>query len=104
MKRAFPHGLTHELARDVTRKALDSYRQRFSEFKPEGEWTSADHATVKFHAAGTTFNGAVNVHKDTIDLELDVPFFMRPFEKKAIDVIEAEINQWIAKAKRGELG
>jgi hypothetical protein len=29
---------------------------------------------------------------------------MRPFEKKAIDVIEAEINQWIAKAKRGELG
>ena len=35
--------------------------------------------------------------------ELDVPFLLRPFKKKAIDVIEQEIKKWVKKAENGEV-
>ena len=38
-----------------------------------------------------------------IEMDLDVPFVLRPFKGKAMGVIEEEIKKWIAKAKAGEL-
>ena len=40
----------------------------------------------------------------SIELELDVPFLFRPFRKQAIRVIEEEVQEWIEKAKAGDLG
>ncbi|MFN7143279.1 MAG: polyhydroxyalkanoic acid system family protein [Myxococcota bacterium] len=97
------HGLPHALARDATHRALESYRERFQEFSPEGEWLDADHARVAFHALGRTLEGAVRVDSENIELELDVPFLFRPFQKKAIDVIDGEVRAWIEKAKQSQL-
>jgi len=45
----------------------------------------------------------MEVTDSTIDMELEVPFFLRPFRGTAMAVIEKEISAWVARAKAGEL-
>lgn len=103
MKHSVPHDLKHDQAREATRHALESYRARFPEFKPQGQWVSPDRAEISFTAVGNTLKGVVEVLANRIDLELDVPLMMRPFQNKAMAVIEGEIRTWIEKAKAGRL-
>jgi hypothetical protein len=103
LKHRIPHDLSLDLARRATAKALDTYRAQFPQFKPGGEWTDADHARLWFSPPGSRLEGAVTVQRDAIELELEVPLLLRPFRTKAIAVIEAEVQRWIAKAKAGEL-
>lgn len=104
MKHSIPHSLSHALARKATQTALDTYRQRFTEYQPSGEWVTPDRAQVRFVVMGKTLAGVVDVLPDRIDLELDVPLLFRPFRSAAMQVIEDEIRTWIERAKRGELG
>jgi hypothetical protein len=46
-------------------------------------------------------SGSVEVKESTIDLDLDVPFLLRPFQGQAVSVIEGEIKSWLAKEKAG---
>ena len=39
----------------------------------------------------------------SIDMDLDVPFLLRPFKDKALGAVDQEITAWIDKAKRGEI-
>jgi len=39
----------------------------------------------------------------SIDLDLDVPFLLRPFKNQALGVIEGEIREWIDKARAGKI-
>ena len=66
-------------------------------------WRNDDQADISFSAKGMTLNGAVAVTASSIDLDLDVPFMLKPFKGKAIAVIEKEIKEWIGKAEKGEL-
>jgi hypothetical protein len=97
------HGLGHELARRATRRALESYRQSLSEYAPKGEWITDDRALVEFTVVGRTLSGSVDVHPTEIVLVLDVPLVFRVFQGIALRVVEAEIEQWIARARAGEL-
>lgn len=103
MKHAIKHDLDRETARKALRKAFDSYRERFAKYNPTAEWQSEDKANIGFTAKGITLEGAVEVAEDSVLLELDVPFFLKPFKGKALGIIEEEINNWIARAKAGEL-
>jgi len=98
------HDLDHDLARRVARRALETYRDQFPELKPGGEWLDADRARLWFTAPGAKIEGRVRVLADAIELELDVPFLFRPFRKQAVKVIESEVQEWISRAKSGELG
>ncbi|MCO4743204.1 MAG: polyhydroxyalkanoic acid system family protein [Proteobacteria bacterium] len=103
LKHSIPHDLGLELGRKVTARALESYRDDFAEYSPQGRWVSADRAEVSFSVAGKTLAGAVDVKARVIELELKVPFLFRPFKSIAIGVIENEIREWINRAKAGEL-
>jgi hypothetical protein len=103
MKHSVPHSLGLETARKVVRSAFENYSQRFSDFTPAAKWTSEDKVQVSFSAKGMSILGNVEVRPNTIDIELDVPFLLRPFQGKAVEVIEREISKWIDKAKSGEL-
>lgn len=96
------HDLNPTLARRVTRKALETYRERFSEYQPGGEWITDDLARVRFTVLGRTLEGVVEVLPRDVALELDVPLVFRPFRGVALKVIEDEIQGWITKAKNGE--
>jgi hypothetical protein len=104
MQHEVHHGLGIELAKRAVRAAWASYEQRFAKYSPKATWTSDTRATVSFAAAGATLDGTLEVRERDVVIDLDVPFLLRPFRKRAIEVIEREIEHWVAKARAGELG
>ncbi len=97
------HSVSHSLGRDKARKvacaAFDAYAQRFSEYSPQTIWKTEDLADLSFKVKGIELRGAVEVTDSAIIMELkNVPFLMKPFQGKALKVVEIEIKEWIAKA------
>jgi len=103
MEHKVPHDLGLEKAKEVAKHALDSYAEKFAEYNPSSTWLNETNANISFKVKGVSLKGKVMVHDDSIGLELDVPFWARPFKGKAISLIEKEIKVWIAKAKAGEI-
>jgi hypothetical protein len=101
------HRVTHDLdletAKRVTDKAFESYSERFPNYKPTLEWVREKKAAITFSAKGIVLAGSIVLSEGAIDLGLDVPFLFRPFKKKAMEIVENEIENWIQKAKDGEL-
>jgi hypothetical protein len=103
MKHSIKHSLSQEMARKVTRKAFDSYKQRFADYNPTDKWVNEDKSEISFSAKGVSMKGVIELKPSEIQLELDVPFLFKVFQKKAISIIEEEIKKWIVKAEAGEV-
>jgi hypothetical protein len=99
MKHSVPHDLGQARAKKVAESALGSYAEKFAKYSPKTNWTSPSRAQISFNVKGMNLNGAVEVKETSIDLELDVPFLLRPFQGQAVSVIEGEIKEWLAKEK-----
>jgi hypothetical protein len=97
------HDLDQATAHKAAEKAWESYSQRFADYKPRIEWTTNTHANIAFSVKGVSLKGAIDLEPQGIALELDVPFVFRIFKKQAVNVIEGEIETWIARAKAGEI-
>ena len=104
MKHSVAHDLDIELAQRAVKVVLEAYAQRFDQFSPQVNWISAAKANIGFSAKGVVVSGAVDVAERQIFIDLEVPFLLRVFKKKAITIIEREIRVWIDKARNGELG
>jgi len=103
MKHVVPHDLDEEKAQKVAQSAFDSYKKRFSDYNPTVTWSSPKRADIAFKVKGITLKGGVDIKPSSYELDLEVPFLLKPFKGKAISVIEEEINKWIGKAKAGQL-
>jgi hypothetical protein len=103
MKHSVPHDLGKEAAKRVATAAFDAYRAQYAKYNPTANWTSDSRADISFTAKGITLKGVLEVQPNSIDMDLDVPFLLRPFKAKAMSAIEGEITDWIGKAKRGEI-
>jgi len=103
MKHTVRHGLEPKLAQKALHAAWQSYSERFSDFNPKANWKSDDEADIQFSAKGVKLQGTLAVKGDDIEMEMKVPLLLRAFQGKAVQVIDEEINRWVAKAKAGEL-
>lgn len=103
MKHVIQHDLDVATAKRATEKAFAEYKSRYPEYSPALTWSGEHKADVLFNAKGVKLNGAIEIGGDSVKLELDVPFLFRPFQKKAMEVIEREVRAWLDKAKRGEI-
>lgn len=103
MKHSVSHGLGKAKAIEVCKKAFDSYKERFAQYNPTANWVSEDRADIGFTAKGINLKGGLEVFDNKIEMDLEVPFLLRPFKGKALGVIEEEIQKWIGKAQKGEL-
>ncbi|MFU8807431.1 MAG: polyhydroxyalkanoic acid system family protein [Bradymonadaceae bacterium] len=103
MKHKIHHGLQKELARKATHKAIETYKARFEQYNPQANWVNDDTANVSFSAKGIKLEGALEIVEHDVLLDLEVPFLLRPFRSRAMTIIEEEIKDWVARAKRGEL-
>lgn len=103
MKHVVKHHLSDELAEKATKRAWESYKERFAEYSPQATWQGHRHADVQFTVKGVKLKGTFDLEPGGIALDLEVPLLLRPFKAKAIDAIEREIQKWIAKAEAGEL-
>lgn len=99
MKHTVNHDLGQERAKKVTESALATYAEKFSKYSPKTSWVSPSRANISFSVKGMNLSGAVEVKDKSIELELDVPFLLKPFQGQAISVIEGEIKTWLAKEK-----
>lgn len=101
MQHRIAHTLSLPLARVVTRKALDSYVQRYPEYKPTGRWASADQAQFHLQALGVKVDGTLTVSAGAVDFNVDLPLVIEPFRKRIIADVEEEIATWMKWAKEG---
>lgn len=103
MKHSVPHSLPLDAARKVAQHAMEAYQARFAEYHPTITWISDHLAEVSFKAKGVSLKGSFEIFADRIEMDMEVPLLLRMFKQKAVDVVEGEINKWLAKAKSGEL-
>jgi hypothetical protein len=103
MKHTVAHDLDVALAQRAVKIALTGYAERFEQFSPQVNWMSEARADIGFKAKGVAVTGQVDVLPGKILIDLEVPFLLRVFKKKAIHIIEREIRAWIEKARNGEL-
>jgi hypothetical protein len=85
------------------RSRLRRVQDRYPDYKPTLVWASERRADITFNAKGLKLDGAMLIEVRAIALELDVPFLLRPFQKKAMEIIEREVQVWLAKARAGEI-
>ena len=64
---------------------------------------SPTRAEISFNVKGMSLSGTLEVQPKAIEMDLDVPFLLKPFKGTAISVIEEEIKSWLAKEKAGQL-
>jgi len=102
MEHTVAHDLGRAVAKRATQAAIDSYTKRFSQYKPQATWTDDYKATVGMNVKGIHLDGKIEVRDNEIAMNLDVPFVLRPFRSRAIQIIEREITAWMARAKAGE--
>ncbi len=103
MKHTIKHDLDMELAKKACVKAFEAYAEKFAKYSPTADWKSDTQADIGFDAKGVKLGGTVGLRPNEIDVEMNVPFLFRPFQSKAIDLVEGEIRKWVDKAKNGEL-
>ncbi len=103
MKHSIDHDLDLATAKKVTDRAFAEYGSRYPGYEPTLSWTDDRHADVSFNAKGVKLGGAMVIAEKSISLDLDVPFLFRPFQKKAIEVIDREVKIWIEKARSGQI-
>jgi hypothetical protein len=103
MKHSVPHDLGQERAKQAAEAAIASYAQKFAKFNPQTRWVTPSRADISFNVKGIGLNGSLEVHPTSIDLDMDVPFLLRPFKSQALSVIETEIRAWIDKARAGQV-
>jgi len=103
MKEVIPHDLDLPTAKRVAERAFEAYEARFPEYHPTFRWTDERTAQVGFNAKGIQLDGTMRIEDKAIELDLDVPFLLRPFRKIALEVIEREVRTWLEKAKNGAI-
>jgi len=103
MKHSVPHSLGKERAQKVTRAAFDAYTAKYTDYGARANWVRDDRAEISFAVKGMSLKGHVDVTDRDIEYDIEVPFFLKPFQKMAMGRIEEEIAKWIDKAKRGEV-
>ena len=103
MKHSIAHDLDESLAKKAAERAFAAYAVKLADYAPVVTWTDAAHANITFNVKGMTLKGRFTLAPGSIDLELDVPFLLRMFQGKAINVIDREVREWLVKAKAGEL-
>ena len=103
MKHSVSHDLGQDRAKQAAETAIKSYAEKFAKFQPQTRWVSPSRAEISFNVKGINLRGALEVLPTTIDLDMDVPFLLRPFKNQALSVIEAEIREWIEKARAGQV-
>ena len=103
MRHSISHDLGVELAQKTARAACAHYGERFAKYEPRIEWRDDRKAEISFRAKGLALKGKIEVADQALVVDFDIPFLLRPFQGRAIEIVEREIGKWIGKAKAGEI-
>jgi hypothetical protein len=99
MKHVMKHDLSQDKAREVAEQAFASYRARYAQYNPTLTWLDDKTARASFAAKGISINGTIELLPGAIAFDLDVPFVLRIFERRAIAIMERELRHWTDEAR-----
>jgi Putative polyhydroxyalkanoic acid system protein (PHA_gran_rgn) len=94
-----PTGLPMSQARPVLEQAMASYQEKFAKYDPTFVWASETRGRLSFKAMAQKVEGELILRDGEVEVTLKVPFLLKPFRQKALDVVKAEVDRWVAKAK-----
>lgn len=101
------HRVSHDVGKDLAKKAtvaaFAAYREKYGEYSPTTTWTSDYDANVSFAVKGFRLDGKIHIKDAEVVMDMDVPFLLKPFRKRALEIIETEIRAWCDKAKKGQI-
>jgi len=103
MKHSVPHDLNPELAKRATEKAIETYCEKFADYNPSVNWSANNRAAVEFKVKGLSLKGEFHLVPGAIEIDMKVPFALKIFQGKAVQVVDKAIRKWIDRAKAGEL-
>jgi len=103
MKHVIAHDLDVATAKKVAERAFAEYQHRYAKYDPQFRWATDRKAELAFNAKGIKLEGAMEVAEREITLALDVPFLLRPFRGRAMEIIEREVKVWLERARTGQL-
>lgn len=103
MEHRIEHDLPPELARKAVQGAVASYSEKLAKYSPSVAWRGDDHVDVGFKAKGMTLGGTLKLLPNAVVVDMDVPLLLRPFKKVALEVIETQVKEWVAKAHAGQV-
>jgi hypothetical protein len=99
MRKVIEHPLSEERARSAIGAALDEYRERFARYAPALAWETENRARIGFRAKGVSLSGHIELQPGRIVVDFEVPFLLRPFTGKAVEVVAREIGRWVQMAE-----
>lgn len=93
------HTVTHPLTRDAARTTLDrmlqTYGSHYAEHDVRTAWADDDTATIAFQVGRRTVEGRVAVRDDCYELDVDLPFLLRPFQGRIARAVDEEVAKWL---------
>jgi len=104
MKYSVQHGLSDiSQVRAVVDKAYEAYKERLASHNPTLSWNGDDKAKIEFSVMGKSIATDVRIDEKELNIEGDLPWAFKFFEKKILDVVGGEVDKWLEKARNGEL-
>jgi hypothetical protein len=96
MKHILQHPLDLATSKEIAHRAFAQYQKHLAKYEPAMRWLGDQHAEVQFTAKGIHMTGRVEFRPGSVEIDLDVPLFFRPFRSIAIRVLERELRKLIA--------
>lgn len=98
MKHTVDHPLEAEKARQLLERALNTYVEDYAQYSMETGWKDEATAQVGFQVTGTRVDGEIKVCEGRYEIDLDLPWVLRPFKKEIVKSIDREFARWISSA------
>ncbi|WP_437674206.1 polyhydroxyalkanoic acid system family protein [Sorangium sp. So ce131] len=100
MKHTIEHDLNDTEAKLAAERAIAQYRERYAEYEPFLLWRDDKRAELGFSVKGVKLKGSMELRPGALDVDLDVPFLLRPFKGVAIAAIDKEVRHFIEEAHK----
>jgi len=91
-----PHTLSMTELTENAKKAIAEYTTKYAQYEPQFSWEGDSKISLKFSTKGISIQGIVLLSPKELKLELDVPFLLRMFKNKAIEIIDKEAQKWLS--------
>ncbi len=92
----FSHPFSVAESRRIADQAFAFYQQQYAYYQPTLEWKTDNEAQLGFMTNGIRLSARVWLEPKLIRLEVAVPWFLRVFEKKALERVREELNRWFS--------
>lgn len=103
MQKVIPHDLPKDKAKRVIDKAVATYTEDAAQYSPDFKWVNDSTAKLTLTVMRKQITADIKLNDKDVTLDVTVPPAFKIFEKKALSLVDEEVQKWLRKAKKGEI-